>query len=123
MKKIYSLVSIIILSAAALIFLQKRNETSSSILPAYAGTSIYSSEGRAEWESLRLADPATGKIPSGIRTRELAFSTTLPQYTSSSLARMGAAFFSRGPENMGGRTRAIAIDITDENVFFAGSVN
>ena len=123
MKKLYSLVSIVILSAAAIIFVAKKNEISTSKFPGYAGSSIYSSEGRAEWETLRLADPTTGTIPSGIRTRELAFSTSLPQYSSSSLARMGAAFFSRGPENMGGRTRAIAIDVTDENIFFAGSVN
>lgn len=123
MKKLYILASSVLFLTAVFIFIEKKSDVSSSKVQGYSGASIYSSEGRAEWELMRLADPLTGMIPSGMRTKELAFSTTLPQYNSSSLARMGAAFFSRGPVNMGGRTRAIAIDVTDENVFFAGSVN
>ena len=30
-------------------------------------------EARQAWESKRLADPATGEIPQGIRKKELAF--------------------------------------------------
>ena len=33
----------------------------------------------AKWNKDRLADPATGEIPAGIRKAELAFASTLPQ--------------------------------------------
>ena len=80
---------------------------------------------RYQWELMRLADPATGKIPDHIRARELAFARNLPVLASlgSSNARLTGNFIPRGPWNLGGRTRALAIDVTNENVVFAGSVN
>ena len=34
---------------------------------------------RQQWELDRLKDPTTGKIPEGIRKKELAFAATLPK--------------------------------------------
>ena len=34
-------------------------------------------KGRAEFDLARLKDPATGKIPEGMRMKELAFAATL----------------------------------------------
>jgi len=123
MNKIYSAISVLIVFAAGFIFIHGNDSKKEKLSTIIGGSSIYSSEGRAQWEALRLSDPQTGKVPSGMRTKELEFASTLPQYHSSSLARVGAAFFQRGPVNMGGRTRAIAVDISNENIFFAGSVN
>ncbi len=74
---------------------------------------------RINYEIARLADPATGEIPQGIRKRELEFARTLPQ-------RMerggGIAWNHIGPVNKGGRTRAIALDVLNENIILAGGV-
>lgn len=79
---------------------------------------------RARWEQLRLADPITGLIPPAMRARELAFSSTLPSDGHSQKAdSLTVPWQQRGPWNLGGRTRAFAIDITNENVLFAGGVS
>lgn len=71
----------------------------------------------AEWDRLRMADPSTGEIPAGIRNREMAFAQTLPKNLSRSLS-----WTLIGPGNMGGRTRALALDIRNENIILAGGV-
>jgi photosystem II stability/assembly factor-like uncharacterized protein len=73
-----------------------------------------------------LKDPATGKIPEGIREKELAFAKRM-------LARQGASartqarviqdWEARGPYNVGGRTRALALDLENENIILAGGVS
>ena len=70
-----------------------------------------------KWFSSRLVDP-TGKIPSNVRSNELNFAKTLPH--NQSLIENWQA---RGPYNVGGRTRAMAVDVTDENVIMAGGVS
>lgn len=123
MKKIYLLISLLFISTAVFIFLGQKENRFAGGSNNYGSSSIYSSLGRAEWENMRLSDPATGKIPAGMRSKELVFSTGLPQFGNSNMSRVGASIFSRGPVNLGGRTRAIAIDVTNENIYFAGSVN
>ncbi len=75
---------------------------------------------REEWEHMRLADPATGEIPKGISLQERLFARGLPMATSE---RSGPDWESRGPWNVGGRTRALAIDVTNENRILAGGVS
>lgn len=84
---------------------------------------------RAEWEFRRLRDPATGQIPPDIRARELEFAATLPMRDGSSLLlkSTGAAEYGgwvhRGPVNIGGRTRALGVDISGEDTILAGGVS
>ncbi len=79
-----------------------------------------------KYEVGRLAGP-DGTIPEHIRQKELAFASTLP--SDQSIGRYAtnfssqAAWTQRGPWNVGGRTRAFAIDETDENHFIAGSTS
>ncbi len=84
-------------------------------------------DARYKWELMRLADPETGKIPEHIRAKELEFAATLPRVQTPPDADIRsvsiANFTSRGPWNVGGRTRGIAVDVTNENIIFAGSVN
>ncbi|MBK8921100.1 MAG: T9SS type A sorting domain-containing protein [Saprospirales bacterium] len=75
---------------------------------------------REAWELERLADPATGRIPEGIGFFERHFVSKLPQAVA---VRSGGDWVSRGPWNYGGRTRALAIDIADENRLLAGGVS
>jgi hypothetical protein len=65
-----------------------------------------------------LADPATGRIPDNMRALELSYAQTLPSdYSLNKFAN----WESIGPWNVGGRTRALAIDITDNDVLLAGA--
>jgi len=78
--------------------------------------------GRTLWEQEMLGDPKTGRIPAGIRQLELSFASSLPvqQEQSASKADYGI-WVQRGPDNVGGRTRAIAIDLEDENHLIVGA--
>lgn len=89
---------------------------------------------RAEYERWKRADPATGKIPEGIREAELQFASTLPVraagatadrkgYQHAAAGISGIFWNERGPANQGGRTRAVAVDVGDERVFLAGGVS
>lgn len=73
---------------------------------------------RIDYELMRLADPHTGKVPSDIRAKELAFAN----HSMKTSAATGAQFDSKGPYNIGGRTRAIAFDIDNEDILLAGGV-
>ncbi len=77
---------------------------------------------RFNFEYSQLVDPATGKIPANMRDKELMFAKTLD---NGSLSRTASSieWENRGPFDVGGRTRAFAIDVTDENVMLAGSVS
>ena len=77
---------------------------------------------RAEWELLRLADPQTGEIPPNIRARELKFAQSLP--TDNQIFRKKTSDWKQiGPYNVGGRTRAAAVDVTNDNIILAGGVS
>jgi len=88
-------------------------------------------EARARYQWLRLRNPLTNEIPRDIRSRELAFVRTLP--TRESLVDIKGAdrlsgaevltWNPRGPFNVGGRTRALAIDVSNESIVLAGGVS
>jgi len=75
--------------------------------------------GRKAWDASRLVNPNTGKMPSNIRSKEMRFAQSLPNdFGNSSLN-----WIAEGPYNVGGRTRALAIDCTDENILLAGGAS
>ncbi len=82
-------------------------------------------QARIDFDILRTKDPKTGKIPKNIRAKELAF-------MKAQAAKQGIPFaigdrltnwVNRGPHNVGGRTRALAIDHDDSNIILAGGVS
>ncbi len=79
------------------------------------------------YEFNRLKDPATGKIPANIRQRELEFATTMPKdadfKNNERMKVLPLNWAARGPYNIGGRTRALAVDITNDSIILAGSVS
>ncbi|KAK3604979.1 hypothetical protein CHS0354_000644 [Potamilus streckersoni] len=77
--------------------------------------------GRAGWEWLSLRDPKTGEIPPNIRSLELSFASQMPAFERSKGIGMFAqtGWFNRGPWNVGGRTRALAVDRTNSSVILA----
>jgi photosystem II stability/assembly factor-like uncharacterized protein len=68
------------------------------------------------WERIRLANPNTGEIPNNIRQKEMIFAKTLPKSSAWSKAN----WKHRGLYNVGGRTRALAFDVLNENTMLAG---
>ncbi len=86
---------------------------------------------RLSFDQMRLKNPVTQTIPKSIQEGEKAFAATLPVGTTTN-NRLGRSIsknannFSqwknRGPFNIGGRTRAIAIDRSNEEILFAGGV-
>jgi len=94
-------------------------------------TSKEDPQARLQYEINRLLDPATGRIPINIRQKEIKFSAKLPSrrtINQSNKARSTARYEEtnwqkRGPYNLGGRTRALAIDINDESIILAGGVS
>lgn len=77
---------------------------------------------REAWELQRLADPATGKIPANMRANELAFAANLPT-DAYSKSNDRIEYNAIGPYNIGGRTRAFAMDVANENTLLAGGVS
>lgn len=76
-----------------------------------------------------LRDPATGRIPDNIRTKELSFARTLPAKRPGLLKGLATdnavvvSWSSRGPVNVGGRTRALALDVTNPQIILAGGAS
>ncbi|QKX05438.1 T9SS type A sorting domain-containing protein [Aquimarina sp. TRL1] len=88
---------------------------------------------RARWEyhMEKIVDPSTKKLPEDIRKKEIAFVKGILEgkELSKSVAKQQKSgkhnyyyWKQRGPANVGGRTRALAVDRTNENVILAGGV-
>src|SRR5215204_4924382 len=89
---------------------------------------------RLRYEFDMLKDPITGKIPNGIIQKEREFAKTLPvrEYESSYIGgtlrtQANNTYFPAGPNNIGGRTRAVAYDKryngTTNRVIISGCVS
>ena len=81
-----------------------------------------SPERRDEWINKMLMDPSTGKIPENIRAREVKFKSNALDRRSI-MATESHSWTSRGPFNIGGRTRALAVDVRNDDVIIAGGVS
>lgn len=81
---------------------------------------------RLEYERAMTADPSTGTVPQNIRNVELQFAKELTENAKilRKKSESSQAFFwsQRGPDNVGGRTRALAIDIANSRNLIAGCV-
>lgn len=93
-------------------------------------------QSRADYEREMLVDPKTGQLPNNIRQEELKFAKALTIENERLRVRMNRLsvkggqrgtsmnlWTSIGPQNYGGRTRALALDIQDENTILAGGVS
>jgi|GEM_PF-432355 hypothetical protein len=94
---------------------------------------------RYQFDFDRLKDPATGEVPEGIREKELQYILSPSSHLQDDMAIQGktddgkgiktaagdqtSTFVSRGPFNVGGRTRGLALDINDENRILAGGAS
>lgn len=71
-----------------------------------------------EYYKTLLADPSTGKVPKNIRYLEMAYAETLPINSDSKREDIWKA---RGPNNLGGRTRAFGVNVDNHKELLAGS--
>ena len=76
---------------------------------------------RRNYELRRLRDPATGKIPENARKKDLAFAEQMPER----MQKAANSWQPRGPVNVGGRSRALEIDVSDDTyqTILAGGVS
>jgi len=83
---------------------------------------------RLSFEFLRLKDPLSNSIPERIQEKSLKYAKTIPVRKDNLIRlnksnRKNLTWSSRGPYNVGGRTRALAIDVSDSNTIIAGGVS
>lgn len=88
---------------------------------------------RGEYYFRMLRNPATNSIPENVRRREIEAAKRIPPRTNMDVKfrhKQGKLLdfheFSwnlAGPYDVGGRTRAMAVDITDPNMIIAGGVS
>jgi len=80
---------------------------------------------RLDYEFQRTKDPKTGRVPYRIREKELSYAKTLPTreeigWSNGERDNRTVSWARRGPFNVGGRTRALAIDINNEYILAGG---
>jgi len=103
--------------------------------PAPVGENELINEGKAQWdryqyELSRSMDPATGCIPDNIRKKEMLFANRIADNNqfiafqkNSNAPLQNVNWVSRGPAFIGGRTRALGIDVANENIILAGGTS
>ena len=102
----------------------KRSDTATTLQDTHTGQTISTKSerfARMNEERTMLQDPSTGKVPVNMRERELQFLNELESVQQKNLTN--TAWESRGPFNVGGRTRAVVMDRTDENILMAGAAS
>ncbi|MEJ2615128.1 MAG: sialidase family protein, partial [Ignavibacteriaceae bacterium] len=79
---------------------------------------------RAEYYFRMLRDPKTNRIPPSIRHKELVFAEKLAEKNESiNKISSNLTWKEAGPNDVGGRTRAIAVDVGNPNVVIAGGAS
>lgn len=117
MKKFYFLSAAIIIMVAFYLFLSSTEKTIN--FKTEFRQPSEAPEARKIWDAKRFNDPSSGQLPPNIHTKELAFASTLPNDFGNSNLNWTA----QGPYNVGGRTRALAMDVTNENILIAGGAS
>ncbi|MCK5147380.1 T9SS type A sorting domain-containing protein [bacterium] len=76
--------------------------------------------GRQQYEFMRTRDPATNEIPQNIKAKAMVFARQQPMAKS---AETDLEWTTMGPYNVGGRTRALGVDIRNSDIILAGGVS
>ena len=95
-------------------------ETSTTLAPQKASKA-------ARWSYMfnMLRSPISNNIPKAIRFRELEHARAVKEQIASKtqINRMDLSWFEIGPSDVGGRTRALAMDLNDPDRMIAGGVS
>ena len=119
--------AVLVMLGTAILFVVPKKNTTPEHRPSissqgFAAGTADDPRARSNWEFARLRNPVTNTIPADIRTKELAFASTLPKRSSLGKS-MADEWVRMGPHNLGGRTRALGIDIDDADNLLAGGVS
>lgn len=80
-------------------------------------------EGRAEFFFQLQRDPVTNSIPTNVRAREVEFASSMPSSNDINFkSNLQVNVTEIGPNDVGGRTRALAVDVNNSNIILAGGV-
>jgi len=80
-------------------------------------------EGRKDFFFNALRDPALNQIPGNARLKELELYHSIKNFHLKSAQASMYTWAEAGPNDVGGRTRALAIDVRNSNVIIAGGVS
>lgn len=78
---------------------------------------------RARFHWQRIRNPMSNDIPENIGTKEMAFVNRLATQRVEPHQPLIDQWALRGPYHIGGRTKALALDVLDENTILAGCVS
>ena len=124
-RRFWILAGLFFFSLSALIIFNISEDDSERehVLPkrAYKASKI----ARSEYFHSLLRNPATNAVPKGIRARELQHAARIERETrfAAKQSRMAFNWFEVGPTDVGGRTRALAIDLENPNRLIAGAAS
>ncbi len=129
-KIIASLASVIIFTIVSFLVLNNSKVKPGSTKELFEENEAAYQYLRWKYEADMVKDPTTGEALFGLRDQEIDFSRTIPERIfSSSTSRLTIQnnYIPAGPNNNGGRTRAIAYDVryngTTNRVLMAGGIS
>lgn len=82
---------------------------------------LHGQAGYAEYMHFLKEDPATGKIDAEL-VAQVRQEIAARSKSSNNKAALGLNWVNKGPDNVGGRTRAILVDRNNPNIVYAGSI-
>lgn len=104
---------------------QYDNSTSRVLIKPSREAKLVTVRGRWDYMFNLTRDPATNKIPTNIRAKELSFAKILPKIQNN-LGKISLSQYEWsevGPFDVGGRTRALAVDINNSDRILAGGTS
>jgi hypothetical protein len=115
------IILVIVFAAAFLVF--KKTTVKQNAKKFNIGMATEYDKLEKQREAIMFGHPITGELPKNIREQELLFYKNYLANTNKATRGNTGEWYSAGPWNVGGRTRAMALDATNEAVIIAGSVS
>ncbi|MBU3010461.1 T9SS type A sorting domain-containing protein [Polaribacter vadi] len=131
-KKVLGLLALVLVAFVGIVLLSDKNEANNEVASlkkikkkkkTIEEKMLYAKE-RELYELGFQINPTTGKIP--LEEKEQEYNTAYKLLNTKSKSSVASrSFISRGPSNLGGRTRALRIDVSDPtgNTIIAGGVS
>ena len=103
-------------------FVKMTSEDAQSVYtPRTIQGGLYGQAGYAEYMHFLKEDPATGKIDP-VLVEQARQEVLARSKNSNNKAALGLNWENMGPDNVGGRTRAVLVDRNNPNIVYAGSI-
>jgi len=120
-KTLYTIAALLILTSVFIFRSSNGNKSPVTLKQESSVGTKDNPNARRDYEFNMLRDPVTNKIPANIYNLEQEFADNLPKVTDLDNAN-SLVWAERGPNNVGGRTRALAPDATNTNIILAGGI-